>query len=66
MVPDPALVITTYTQAADTFDELPFWHHYGRRTVELGNLRPGDRVLDLFCGSGASTLPSRNAANMAS
>lgn len=61
MPPDPAVVVTTYTQAADTFDALPFWHHYGRRTVELAHLRPGERVLDLFCGTGASALPAARA-----
>jgi SAM-dependent methyltransferase len=61
MTPDPALVITTYTQAADTFDGLPFWHHYGRLTVERAGARPGDRVLDLCCGTGASALPAARA-----
>jgi ubiquinone/menaquinone biosynthesis C-methylase UbiE len=48
----------TYTLAADTFDSLPFWHHFGRRTVERLTLRPGARVLDLCCGSGASAIPA--------
>lgn len=61
MHPDPALVVTTYTHAADTFDELPFWHHYGRRTVELAGVGPGERVLDLCCGTGASALPAARA-----
>ena len=61
MVPDPTLVIATYTHAADVFDELPFWHHYGRRTVELGGVRTGERVLDLCCGTGASALPAARA-----
>jgi SAM-dependent methyltransferase len=61
MPPDPALVITTYTQAADTFDALPFWHHYGRLTVERAGVRTGERVLDLCCGTGASALPAARA-----
>jgi ubiquinone/menaquinone biosynthesis C-methylase UbiE len=48
----------TYTLAADTFDSLPFWHHFGRRTVERLMLQPGARVLDLCCGSGASAIPA--------
>lgn len=61
MHPAPSVVVDTYTRAADTFDELPFWHHYGRLTADLAALRPGDRVLDLCCGTGASALPAARA-----
>jgi ubiquinone/menaquinone biosynthesis C-methylase UbiE len=55
----PAAAI--YTAAADTFDSLPFWHLFGRRTVERLSLSPGARVLDLCSGSGASVLPAAEA-----
>ena len=55
-VPQSAAAI--YSTAADTFDSLPFWHHFGRRTVERLELQRGARVLDLCCGSGASALPA--------
>jgi len=58
---DTARVVATYTAAADTFDALPFWHEFGRRTVERLRLRPGERVLDLCCGTGASALPAARA-----
>lgn len=58
---DLARVISTYAAAADHFDALPFWHHYGRRTVARLQLAPGARVLDLCCGSGASALPAAAA-----
>lgn len=51
-------IVATYTAAADTFDGLPFWHHFGRRTVARLALRPGARVLDMCCGTGASALPA--------
>jgi ubiquinone/menaquinone biosynthesis C-methylase UbiE len=54
-------IAATYTAAADTFDTLPFWHHFGHRTVERLGLRRGDHVLDLCCGSGASALPAAEA-----
>lgn len=60
-MPSDALVTATYTSAADTFDTLPFWHHYGRRTVEALALRAGERVIDLCCGTGASALPAAEA-----
>lgn len=61
MSPEPARIVDTYTRAADTFDALPFWHHFGRRTVDHLGLRPGERVLDLCCGTGASALPAARA-----
>ena len=54
---------TTYNLASDYFDARPlgFWARYGRRTVERLALRPGARVLDLACGTGASALPAAEA-----
>lgn len=54
-------VVATYTAAADTFDTLPFWHEFGRRTIARLTLSPGERVLDLCCGTGASALPAARA-----
>ena len=54
-------IAATYGAAADTFDSLPFWHHFGCRTVQRLNLQPGARVLDLCCGTGASALPAAEA-----
>jgi ubiquinone/menaquinone biosynthesis C-methylase UbiE len=50
----------TYNLASDYFDAPPlgFWARYGRRTVERLALRPGARVLDAACGTGASALPA--------
>lgn len=56
-----SLVVSTYTLAADHFDALPFWHHYGQRTVDLLGPAPGSAVVDLFCGTGASALPAARA-----
>ncbi len=51
---------TTYKSAADSYDDPAnsFWERFGRKTVERLNLKPGSRVLDVCCGSGASALPA--------
>lgn len=51
---------TTYNAAADFFDHPAnsFWERYGRRTIERLGLTPGQRVLDMCCGSGASAIPA--------
>src|SRR6516225_10845271 len=49
---------TAYNAASDHFDDEPlgFWKKYGERTIERLALRPGARVLDVGCGTGASAL----------
>ncbi|HET9208952.1 MAG TPA: methyltransferase domain-containing protein [Thermoanaerobaculia bacterium] len=49
---------TGFNAAADLFDDprLSFWDRFGRRTIDRLGLRPGDTVLDLCCGTGASAL----------
>jgi SAM-dependent methyltransferase len=49
-----------YNSASDLFDApaLSFWDRFGRRTVERIALQPGESVLDVCCGSGASALPA--------
>ena len=62
---DHLQLAATYTSAADRFDDLPFWSHFGRATVDRLQLRPGARVLDLCCGTGASALPAAEAVGAA-
>jgi ubiquinone/menaquinone biosynthesis C-methylase UbiE len=58
---DPATkAVKTYNSAADSYDDPAntFWERFGRKTVQRLELRPGSRVLDVCCGSGASALPA--------
>lgn len=62
---DPSLfkAATTYNAAASHFDAEPlaFWDRHGQRIVQLLDLRPGARILDVGCGTGASALPAAAA-----
>jgi len=58
-----ARAAATYNAAADSYDDPAnsFWARFGRRTIDRLGLRPGDRVLDVCCGSGASAIPAAEA-----
>jgi ubiquinone/menaquinone biosynthesis C-methylase UbiE len=49
-----------YNAAAELFDHPAntFWNRFGASTVERINLRPGEQVLDVCSGTGASALPA--------
>jgi ubiquinone/menaquinone biosynthesis C-methylase UbiE len=49
-----------FNAASDYFDDpaLSFWNRFGQQTIERISLRPGDRVLDVCCGTGASAIPA--------
>src|SRR5262245_43788615 len=55
-----ARAVAAYNAAADAYDDAAnsFWARFGRRTVERLGLRPGEHVLDVCCGSGASAIPA--------
>lgn len=53
----------TYSSAADHYDKpaLGFWDRFGTQTVARLGLAPGQTVLDLCCGAGASAIPAAQA-----
>jgi ubiquinone/menaquinone biosynthesis C-methylase UbiE len=56
-------IASTYSAAADSFDAPPlsFWDRTGLRTVQRTGLAPGEMVLDVCCGTGASAIPAAAA-----
>ena len=58
VVAHKARIRATYNAAAGLFDApaLGFWERFGRRTVAGAGIGPGQRVLDVCCGSGSSAL----------
>ncbi|MVF23713.1 methyltransferase domain-containing protein [Methylocaldum sp. BRCS4] len=55
-----ARAMATYNAAADHFDHPAntFWDRFGRTTIEALDLQPGQTVLDVCCGTGASAIPA--------
>jgi ubiquinone/menaquinone biosynthesis C-methylase UbiE len=51
---------TVFDATADHYDDGPLAYlaRFGRRSVEHARVGPGDRVVDVACGSGASALPA--------
>jgi ubiquinone/menaquinone biosynthesis C-methylase UbiE len=35
-----------------------YWEYFGARLVELANIQPGEKVLDVGCGTGSSLFPA--------
>lgn len=50
----------TYNSASDYFDHPSntFWDRFGQKTIDRLDLLPGQTVLDVCCGSGASAIPA--------
>lgn len=50
----------TFNSAADYFDHpaLSFWNRFGQRTIDIADLKSGQQVLDICCGTGASAIPA--------
>ncbi len=55
-----ARIEAVFNAASDHFDHpaLPFWDRFGQQTVAYAGIQPGDRVLDVCCGTGASAIPA--------
>jgi ubiquinone/menaquinone biosynthesis C-methylase UbiE len=49
-----------YNTASDAYDHPAntFWERFGRGTIDRLPLKPGMRLLDVCCGSGASAIPA--------
>jgi ubiquinone/menaquinone biosynthesis C-methylase UbiE len=58
-----AAIAAVFDRASETYDAIgiEYFTPFGRRLVDLVNLRPGERVLDAGCGSGAATFPAAEA-----
>ncbi|MGW5440424.1 class I SAM-dependent methyltransferase [Nocardia asteroides] len=60
-------VAQVFDRAAPTYDQLGvnFFTPMGRRLVELVAPQPGERILDVGCGRGASVFPAATAVGAA-
>lgn len=64
--PDSAYIRSMFDRMAERYDAFTFWMSAGQakkmRATTLRDLRPGDRVLDLACGTGDLALESAHRA----
>lgn len=53
------LVAGLFGRVAASYDQAGFLHQIARRLVTRTGVRPGERVLDVACGTGAALLEAR-------
>lgn len=61
-----ARTVRVFEQTASAYDQLGvgLFSHFGRRLVQHAKIKPGDQVLDVATGRGASLLPAAKAATV--
>jgi ubiquinone/menaquinone biosynthesis C-methylase UbiE len=60
-------IAATYNAASDRYDDpaLNFWQYYGEQGSKRARLLPGETVLDVCSGTGASAIPAARAVGTA-
>ena len=56
------VIAESFDLGASVYDKAPFFGLFGRRLVDLAELQPGAKVLDVATGTGAALLPAAEQA----